>query len=67
MHAYRALLSNLTIEPLEKLREEKKREYWEMAKRDAKGRLNTDHLKIVCKCLYTIDYFISNNLEWPNQ
>lgn len=69
MNAYRALLASLKIIPIEELPTAKKMEYWEMAKKDNAGRLDIEKLKVVCKCLYMIDHYISNNPEWlkPNQ
>jgi hypothetical protein len=59
-NVYGAMVAEKIIEPIEALSEIRRRELWNQAKADGKGRLEADKLILLAKCLYTINFLLEN-------
>lgn len=59
MSVYVAAVRLKKLLPIEALTEEEKRYYWELSKKEAKGTLIPENLKILSKCLYCIEMFLT--------
>lgn len=60
MNIYRVLVRENMLVKIEHAPEETKRQFWEMAKADAKDRLTIDKLITLSTCLYCLDYLLQN-------